>query len=125
MSDSCRTPCDPVLESWMQPELFKALGDPVRLTLLRRLAGAQRPLTVSEVSECCGVHLSGVSRHLAVLRRAGVVTAVRNGREVLYRLEFQTLGRTLSDLARALESCCPPDRESDDRRTEDATERRS
>ena len=103
-----RTParCLEVLSRELRPELFRALGDPTRLQVLRRLARATRPLTVGEVAGCCGVHLSGVSRHLALLRAAGVVQAEKEGREVRYRLDRTELTRTLRELADALEGCC-------------------
>lgn len=88
------------------PELFRALGDVNRIELVLRLANAGGALTVSELGTCCGVHLSGVSRHLRILREAGIITAERRGREVLYRLEAATLAATLRSLAEALE-CCP------------------
>ena len=98
--------CREVLHRELRPEWFRALGDPTRLQVLRRLAFASRPLTVGEVAGCCGVHLSGVSRHLALLRSAGIVQAERAGREVRYRIERAELTRTLRDLADALEGCC-------------------
>ena len=99
--------CAAPLGSLMQPDLFRALGDPTRLTLLLRLAAAERPLTVNEVSDCCGVHLSGVSRHLAILRDAGVIVADRQGREVLHRIDAASLANSLRQMASALENCCP------------------
>jgi DNA-binding transcriptional ArsR family regulator len=92
----------------MPAELFKALGDPTRLTLLARLANAPQPLTVSEASDCCGVHLSGVSRHLAMLREAGVISAEKQGREVRHRLNARGLAATLRRIADAIDNCCPP-----------------
>jgi len=89
----------------LKPEFFKALGDENRLALLARLAFAGRPMTVSEVSTCCGVHLSGVSRHLALLRQAGLVRARKAGREVTYEVEFERATSTFRQLAEALESC--------------------
>ncbi len=97
--------CRASLERHLQPELFRALCDPTRLQLFGRLALALRPLTVTEVSDCCGVHLSGVSRHLALLRAAGVVSAVKEGREVRYALRCDELTSALRGLADALEEC--------------------
>jgi DNA-binding transcriptional ArsR family regulator len=90
------------------PGLFKTLSDPTRLAVLIRLATASSPLTVSEASQCCGVHLSGVSRHLKTLREAGLVEAVKSGREVVYRPRLAELVATLRGVADALESgsCC-------------------
>ena len=91
----------------LRPELFAALADPTRLILLCRMAVADGPRTVTELSSCCGVHLSGVSRHLAKLRDAGVIGAEKDGREVRYRLNREELSSTLRGLADALEACCP------------------
>ncbi len=86
-----------------RPEIFQALADPNRLTLLCRLAVASEARTVTELSNCCGVHISGVSRHLTTLRRAGIVSARKEGREVRYRLESRSLCATLRHYAAALE----------------------
>ena len=93
------------LHRLLDPELFRALGDATRLALLARLAGAAEPQTVSQLQDCCGVHLSGVSRHLKILHTAGVVNAERRGREVLYRLDCAAWAEQLRGLAAALERC--------------------
>ena len=97
--------CIASLERNLRPELYRALGDETRLTLLGRLALAPEPLTVTEVSGCCGVHLSGVSRHLGVLRDAGVVCAEKSGREVRYCVDCAVLTEALRGLADAIEDC--------------------
>ena len=99
--DSCRN----VLRESLRPELFKALCDPNRLALVARLATATGPVTVTQAADCCGVHISGVSRHLALLRDAGVIKATRQGREVLYELDCGALAGGLRQLADALETC--------------------
>ena len=96
----------PKLTDHLRPEVFRALGEPTRLAVIARLATADGPRGVTELSDCCGVHLSGVSRHLAILRRAGLVKAHRQGREVLYDLESERLSVLLRGLADALENCC-------------------
>lgn len=93
------------LTPYLKPDLFRALGDPTRLTLLARLATSPGASTVTELSSCCGVHLSGVSRHLKILNDAGLVEAERQGREMLYRLDCLSLARTLRGMADALELC--------------------
>ena len=110
-----------IFEESFEPALFRALGDPTRLTLLGRLAMARGPLTVSEVAGCCGVHLSGVSRHLKMLLGAGLVTATRQGREVRYRLRCAALSGALRAAADALDRCAAgcgstPDDDADDHR---------
>ena len=73
--------------------------------LLGRLITASEPQTVGQIADCCGVHLSGVSRHLSMLRDVGVVSAQRRGREVLYSLECEPFTRALRQLADTIEAC--------------------
>jgi len=90
------------VRSLLRPELFKALGDATRVEVLMRLITAQGPQTVGDVADCCGVHLSGVSRHLAALRGAGVVRAEKRGREMLYELDCGAITGALRALADAI-----------------------
>lgn len=65
--------------------LFKVLGDPTRLALLRRLAEGEA--TVGELVESVGSpSQSRVSNHLACLRWCGLVTSEKAGRSSIYRL---------------------------------------
>lgn len=101
-----------ILEDRLRPELFKALGDATRLEVLGRLISSPEPQTVSEIADCCGVHLSGVSRHLAILRDARIVQCEKVGREVRYELDCEQLTTALRDMADAVDECrrlcCPP-----------------
>ena len=107
MQDATALPeaCTDTLERFLDPAIFRALADPTRLALLARLASTSGPLTVTELSSCCGVHLSGVSRHLKMLRDAALIQPERQGREVLYRLDCAALTATLRGMADALEQC--------------------
>lgn len=64
-------------------ERFRALGDENRLRLLMLLEGGER--NVTSLTEGLGLRQASVSKHLAVLRRAGLVTSRRDGAQVLYR----------------------------------------
>lgn len=64
--------------------LLRLLGDPTRLRLLRLLS--QEALNVSELTAVLGLAQSGVSRHLALLREAGLVVEERAGTYAWYRL---------------------------------------
>ena len=97
--------CLDLLAGRLRPDFFKALSDPTRLAILARLASSPTPLTVSEASQCCGVHFSGVSRHLKQLQDAGLVAATKKGREVVYRPLLAELAQTLRGLADAVEAC--------------------
>lgn len=102
--DTC---CD--LSAYLSPRLFKALGDSTRVALLARLAEAGRACTVGEMAREATIDVSVVSRHLAILREAGVIECLKRGREVWCRVRIASLARTLRELADALETCCPPE----------------
>lgn len=65
------------------PALFRLLGDEVRLRLLRVLH-AER-LNVTELTSILGIAQSGVSRHLGLLKDAGLVTEQREGGFTYFR----------------------------------------
>lgn len=94
------------LAGLLTPELFRALGDGNRLTLLSALARRGDAASVGELGACCSVDLSVVSRHLSVLRSAGVLEATRRGKQVFYRARLRKLARTLRSIADALDRCC-------------------
>ena len=65
-------------------QLFRLLGDDARLRILRLLA-AER-LNVTELTGILGLAQSGVSRHLGMLKEAGLVAEQREGAYTWYRL---------------------------------------
>lgn len=72
----------------MRPEelqkLFKTLADPTRVRILRLLE--REELAVHELTDVLGMTQSRVSRHLGILREAGLVRDRRDGTLALYRL---------------------------------------
>ena len=64
--------------------LFRLLADDVRLRLLRLLA-AER-LNVSELTSVLGIAQSGVSRHLGLLKEAGLVSEEKDGGYTYFRI---------------------------------------
>ena len=99
--------CCSGLAELLSPRLFKALADPKRLSLLVRVAEGAGPCTVSHVANGSGVDLSVVSRHLSILREAGIIKCEKHGKEVLCTLQTDVVVSILRQLADALESCCP------------------
>jgi DNA-binding transcriptional ArsR family regulator len=99
--------CCSTLAELLSPQLFKALADPKRLSLLVRVAEGGGPSTVSGVAKGSGVDMSVVSRHLAILREAGIIRCEKHGKEVLCNLQTDVVVRVLRQLADALEACCP------------------
>jgi ArsR family transcriptional regulator len=65
--------------------LFRLLGDEARLRLLRVLA--QDRFNVTELTGVLGLAQSGVSRHLGLLKDAGLVSEERDGAYTYYRLD--------------------------------------
>jgi len=65
-------------------QFFQALGDPTRLRILNLLAAGE--LCVCYFVEILGDPQPKISRHLAYLRRAGIVDARRDGKWMHYRL---------------------------------------
>jgi uncharacterized protein YndB with AHSA1/START domain/DNA-binding transcriptional ArsR family regulator len=98
-------------------DIFRALADPNRRQLLDRL-NARNGQTLRELCEGLDMTRQSVSKHLAVLEAAGVVTTVRRGREKLHYLNPAPINdiaerwinrydrsrvEALADLKRALE----------------------
>jgi len=105
--------------------IFRALADPTRLRLLNLIAG--REVCVCYFVEILRTSQPKVSRHLAYLRRAGLVAARREGKWMHYRLETskneaaaKILRETLNhlrdepemrrDVARLSSACCAPEK---------------
>jgi DNA-binding transcriptional ArsR family regulator len=64
--------------------LFRSLGDPARLAILRQLAGGEA--RVVDLTGLLGLAQSTVSKHLACLRDCGLVTVRAAGRASVYSL---------------------------------------
>ncbi|MEV8615115.1 helix-turn-helix domain-containing protein [Amycolatopsis sp. NPDC051373] len=79
---------------------LEALAHPVRLRLLRTLA--RGPHTTGELAHAWELSPPEVSRHLAVLRRAGLLTTRRHGRYVRYTLNLHDLTALGADLLAAV-----------------------
>ncbi|MEZ5246141.1 MAG: metalloregulator ArsR/SmtB family transcription factor [Acidimicrobiales bacterium] len=66
----------------VKAQFFKTLGHPARIRILEILAGG--PRSVSELQPDVGLESSHLSQQLAVLRKAGVVRAKRQGSSMIY-----------------------------------------
>ncbi len=71
-------------------DVFAAIAEPRRRRMLDLLARGQ-PMPVNDLVEEMRLPQPSVSKHLGVLRRAGVVSVERSGRLRLYRLEASRL----------------------------------
>ena len=83
------------------PDAFRALADPTRREILRLLRDG--PKTSGEIAERFPTSWPTVSRHLAVLRDAGLILSERNGQQIVYELNttvFQDLVEQVIEWAR-------------------------
>lgn len=84
----------------MNDSAFKALSDVTRREILRLLG--RKEMSVGEIVDRFAMSQPSISRHLAVLRGAGLVTARREGQNVVYGLDttvMQDVVRALLDLS--------------------------
>ena len=80
----------PVLDTFCADKL-KVLADPTRLTVLEALLNG--PQHVGQMNERLGLEQSLLSHHLKVLRSAGLVEALRDGKKVRYQLAPEVASR--------------------------------
>jgi DNA-binding transcriptional ArsR family regulator len=77
-------------------EAFRALADPTRRRMLDLLA-ERGTLSVGELAaEFPDLVFSGISKHLMALRAAGLVTATKQGRKQLYRIDERGFAAALA-----------------------------
>ena len=74
--------------------VFKALAHSSRLLIVEELAQKER--CVCELTEMIGADMSTVSKHLSVLKAAGVVQDERRGSQIWYRLRMKCVARFFS-----------------------------
>jgi arsenate reductase len=83
---------------------FAALGQGTRLDLLRALLDAgPNGLAAGDVAARLGIPASTLSFHLRALEQAGLIAATRQGRSLIYAVQFARLRALLAFLA---EACC-------------------
>ena len=73
--------------------VLTAIADPTRRAILERLA--RGPARVTDVAEPFEMSLAGVSKHVRVLERAGLVRRARRGREHTLALDARPLRRVM------------------------------
>ena len=83
----------------MKADFFKTLGHPARIRVLELLS--EREYAVSEMLPAVGIEPANLSQQLAILRRAGLVSARREGLSVSYALTSPRVAKPLM-VARAI-----------------------
>lgn len=85
-------------------ERLAALAQETRLEIYRRLVRrGPEGLAAGAIAEALAIPKPTLSFHLAALERAGLVTARRQGRSILYAPDFAAAGELVAFLS---ESCC-------------------
>ena len=77
---------------------IRALADPTRREILRMLR--KRDLAAGEIAARFEMTAPTVSHHLSVLKEAGLVQAVRNGRSVVYSIDTTVVQEFLGEIVR-------------------------
>jgi len=80
-------------------DVFRALGDPVRLEMVRRLA-KRRSSTIVALSHNLGLTRQGARRHLQVLVNAKLARLSKDGRDVNVILNANTLDQAKAAIAK-------------------------
>ena len=67
--------------------VLKALAHPTRLFMIEELA--KKSYCVCELTEMVGLDISTVSKHLSILKNAGLVSVEKKGKQVFYSLRMR------------------------------------
>lgn len=86
-------------------ETLKALAGESRLQILLLFADG-KPRTVNEIAAALELGQSTTSEHLAQMKRAGLLLAERQGKEIYYRPAVSYIKAFVKQLSQTLERCC-------------------
>jgi ArsR family transcriptional regulator len=81
--------------------ILKALAHPSRILIVEKLA--EKPYCVCELTAMIGADTSTVSKHLSILRNAGLISDSKKGTSVYYSLEAPCLLRLLGCVESVIE----------------------
>lgn len=82
--------------------ILRAIAHPTRLFIVHELSQTQK--CVCELTEMVGADISTVSKHLTVLRSAGIVQDEKRGSQVFYKLKMPCVLNFLSCVESVIES---------------------
>jgi ArsR family transcriptional regulator len=83
-------------------KVLKALAHPTRLWMAEQLANGER--CVCEFADVIDADFSTISKHLAVLKQAGIVEDDKRGKQVYYRLKVPCVLKFMSCVEAVIES---------------------
>ncbi len=82
--------------------VFKALADPTRRQILQELKRGE--LAAGQIVACFPISGPSISRHLSILKNAGLISERRDGNRILYRLEPEHIAQAVVNF---LSAVCP------------------
>jgi len=85
----------------VRSNILKAVAHPSRLFIVEKLA--EKPFCVNELTGMIGSDISTVSKHLSILKNAGIITDRKQGTTVFYSLETPCLLKFLGCLETVIE----------------------
>jgi ArsR family transcriptional regulator len=74
-------------------KILKAMAHPTRLFILDQLH--KKPLCVCEINEMIPADVSTISKHLLVMKNAGILSSKKQGLQVFYKLEMPCILNSL------------------------------
>jgi DNA-binding transcriptional ArsR family regulator len=86
----------------VKAEIMKALAHPTRLFIVDELSQGER--CVCELQEMIGADMSTVSKHLTVLKNAGIVIDDKRGLQVFYTLQTPCILNALDCVEQVLKN---------------------
>jgi DNA-binding transcriptional ArsR family regulator len=89
------------LQSEARARILKALAHPSRIYIVDKLS--EKPHCVCELTALIGADTSTVSKHLSILKNAGVISDRKQGTTVYYSLEAACLLRFISCVEQVIE----------------------
>ncbi len=100
---------DDLIEA-LDSKLFKTLGEPVRLEIIRSLLNKGRS-DISAISESLPQDRSVISRHLNLMDDAGLLIPEKDGRHMYYEINaaafIEKLESIVASIKLCMKECCP------------------
>ncbi|MFZ1288752.1 MAG: metalloregulator ArsR/SmtB family transcription factor [Melioribacteraceae bacterium] len=82
-------------------KIFKALSDPNRLRILKMLQS--KSLCVCEITDVLKLATSTVSKHLSILKEAGFINEIKDGKWVNYQINLHPTDARISSMLLTLD----------------------
>ena len=89
-------------EAEIRAKIIKAMGHPVRLMMIEFLKKRER--SFSDIFDLFKLDKSTVSKHLLVLKEAGIVSSKKDGADMVYKLEVPCVTDFFSCVTAVIES---------------------